>query len=127
MKNFFRRFMLLFDMLSPFAGIVFYFTNIRIGLYICAAYFVLFAIQRFITRGDMWTPIEVIASIAIAAIVAKFTSLEMLPFAAVLICGRYAIETIIFFPVLIAGITASSASEIVVNYNNDDDDDDNDY
>ncbi len=103
MKNFFIRIYMLFDLLSPFAGIVFYFTDIRIGLYICAVYGILFAIQR-IPRGDLWSIIFVVADIIIAAIVASFTSLEMLPLAAVFICGNDSISYIIGLPAFISSL-----------------------
>lgn len=103
MKNFILRITMLFDLLSPFAGVIFYFTDIRVGLYICAVYGILFALQR-VPRGDLWPIIYVVADIIIAAIVASFTSLEMLPLAAVFICGNDVITYIIGLPAFISAL-----------------------
>ena len=71
----------------PIAGIVCFFLRFYIGLYICAGYAVLYAINRLTKRdaGVLW---GLVISVAIAAIFRKSLDAPFIPLASAFICVK---------------------------------------
>ena len=71
----------------PIAGIVCFFLRFYIGLYICAGYAVLYAINR-LTKGDAGVLLGLVISVVLAAILRKPIGIPFLPLASAFICVK---------------------------------------
>ena len=85
-KNIFFIFINVFGVAAPLLGIVFFFIHIDIGLYICAAYSVLYALQRM-PHGDFGPIIGVALDVVLALIFASSLHVGFWRFASFLVCG----------------------------------------
>lgn len=73
------------DVLQPILGIIFFFAGVDVGLYICGAYGILFALQR-IPKGDIG-PIIATACAALLALIFPINGYNFWQTASLLICA----------------------------------------
>lgn len=103
--------------LIPVAGVVFYFTDIPVGLYICAAYCFVFALQR-IPKRDFGPIIGMILSLLFAIPMRSLFDSSYLPVAAMFICVEDVYQSVKTFIVL--GKAMRQYKNMKIPYEDDD-------
>ena len=80
--------------LIPILGVVFFYTGVHVGLYICAGWAILFALQR-LPKADIGPMIGIAASLLLAIPMCFIFNESYLPLAAMFVCAEDASNAVI--------------------------------
>lgn len=122
MKKILKSIYLLFDLAFPLIGIICFFTHFYVGLYICAAYGFLFALQR-IPRSDPWPIIWTAIDAVIALLLYKHLRISYWPLLSGFICAYNLFSMLFTIPTMIKMYKAYREAERQEEYLYDDYDD----